>query len=111
MLRHPMVAGLGRKRRRLVAKNHDDLVFDVESGVIVVLKLVGRNAIARKHERALRSSRRRKTERNKILLGPQFFLLCSGLHYKVVVTFQLGAGNDREGLEIGVRARGFEPKT
>ena len=51
MLRQALVAALLAEDLGLVAEHQHDLVLHVHAGIIVVLKLVGRSAVAHEHDR------------------------------------------------------------
>ena len=74
VLRESVIAALLREARRFVAQNNDDLVFDVEAGVVVIVEFVGRGAVSREHDRRRDLSGRRKTERNEVLIDLQIAL-------------------------------------
>ena len=68
MAREPCVSALFGKARRFIAEDHDNLVLDVDSGVIVISKFVCRGAETSEHKRSAHRTGRRKTEGDEILV-------------------------------------------
>src|SRR5215467_6839948 len=98
MLRPAMVATLGRKTRRFIAQDHDDLVFDVEVGVVVVVELVGGYAVSGKDWWRGNFARRRKTEGDKFIADAKIFLCGAILHREAVSGFQFRSRDKAERL-------------
>ena len=80
MLRQSVIAALFCEARRLVAQHNDDLVFDVEAGVVVVVEFVGGGAVSGEDERRRDLAGGRKAEGDEILIDLQILLRISCLH-------------------------------
>ena len=104
MLGQALVSALLSKDLGFVAEHQHDLVFYVHAGIIVVLKLVGRSAVAGKHDRTGERARRRKIGRHKILIERQRPLPAADVLRQTVVGFQLRAGSNGERLQISIGA-------
>ncbi len=110
VLRQPVVAALLGEARRLVAKHDDNLVFHIEAGIVVVVELVGGDAISRKHEGRRHLARGGKTERNEVLIDLQIVLRLGRLGHEAVVGLETRPRDDGEGLGVAVHSRGLNPE-
>lgn len=109
--RHSLLAGLFGEGWRLEAESENDLIFDVDARVVVVVKFVGGDSVTHEDEWGMHRAGRRKTERYKVLLGFQFMLLPAICHNEFVFSFELRSGDDAERLKITVGTRGLETET
>src|SRR5712671_2670866 len=106
-----VVPAFGRKARRLVTKHNYNLVLHIEMRVIVITKFFRSGSISGEYNGAADFARRRKAERNEVLI---YFkgLLCSAVYnLKAIVILQFRAGDDAERLQIGVFPRGLQSQS
>ncbi len=87
VLRQSGIPALCRETCRLVAQDHDDLVFYVQMRVIVITEFRSRRAIARKYDRTVNFTRRGKAEGDKILIQFQFLPGFAVRHLQAISLF------------------------
>src|SRR5258706_6990472 len=106
-----MVPGLGRKGRRLVTPHHYDLVLYIAMRVIVVTEFFRGGSISGEYRGAADLARRRKAERNEVLIDFQGLLFGAVHNLKTIVILQFCAGDDAERLQIRFFSRGLQSQS
>src|ERR1700742_661373 len=69
MLRESVISSLLTKSGGFIAQYDDNLVFHIQSGIVVVVKFICGSAVSGKDQRRVHLAGRRETEGNEILFS------------------------------------------